>query len=135
MIKITYQLYGDDFTRKCNNVKHFDNLEQLNDWIAQNYYYHEYYCMGETHHSHIGYYSDRISFVSKSLNPFESRYNYIGVWIEMIENENGVIYTNGEHSKGVRHMSNEIKAKFEEWQKEDKEDPKHLKRLGFNFVD
>lgn len=122
MITITYELYGNDFTRKENLKRNFNNLEEMRQWINENAY---------TGFDKVFYPSKqgcgRVSFDTKTMNTFYG-FKWCDCWIHMIESEKGIEFTDGTYTSGQKHMSEEIDALFRKWTREDKE-PK-----TYNFV-
>lgn len=116
MIKVTYEHYYNDYIRKQNLVMHFQSLEAFYNWIKSN-------TVGDVNNSRILWFPHY-----RESNCF--RYNIQNGWVcfvRMIENEEGIIFTDGFYTSGKRHSSNE----FYEWCQER---IKEQKKTQYNFV-
>ena len=96
----------------------------MHDWIENNAYrpnndwfYKIYYPYGD--------YNSRISFKTQNLNPFMAR--WCDCWIHLIENEEGILFTDGKFTRGQKHKSKVINELFDKWNKDQDKD--------FNFID
>lgn len=100
MIKVTYEQYYNDYIRKQNLIIHFQSLGAFKNWVESN-------TVGDIHSAKILWWPHR-----QESNCF--RYNMQNGWccfIRMIENEEGIIFTDGFYTSGKRHSSNA----FYEW--------------------
>ena len=118
MIKITYELYGNDYTRKEQLTKSFDDVEHMHQWILANAVIN-IGCKYEDKVSYpYGNYDGRISFKTHTLNEF-SGYRYCDCWIHMIESDRGIEFTDGAYTQHQKHKSKEFDNLFALWEKED----------------
>lgn len=117
MIKITYTRYLNDFNRS-ENTKIFSSLLELENWIFGQMrikYQRDYYAM---------YFpQDPTSYIS-----FCPEYGGWAHWIHMIENENGIIFSDGKCTSGQQHVSIEIR----QWLKHCNQ---RQNQPTYNFVD
>ena len=127
MIKIIYELYVNDFTRKRNNIRYFNSYDELYGWIKENSYinpYHPTYPFFP-----FGEYTNAIQFHSQILNPFQQWRNDCTVWIRQIDSDKGIEFTDGNLTSGQKHKSKQMNELFDFWYKEIR------KKEQFNFVD
>lgn len=98
MISIRYEEYYNDFKRK-NYEKRFKDLEELEEWIfgqMRQDYSKELYIM----------YFPRKEASSIDFIPFCGGPS---IFIHQIENEEGILLSDGEFTSGQKHMSHKIK--------------------------
>lgn len=116
MIRISYELYGNDYTRRENLQKSFSSLEELHKWIVDNAYITSS-ALGKIYYpSENGF--ERISFYTQTMNCFHG-YRWCDCWIHKIESERGIEFTDGQYTQGQKHKSQQIKELFSKWYKED----------------
>lgn len=116
MIKVTYENYYNDFMRRQNLVIHFQSLEAFKNWVESN-------TVGDTNKPRVLWWPHY-----KESNCF--RYNIQNGWtrfIRMIENEEGIIFTDGFYTSGKCHSSDA----FYKWCQERIQ---NQKKAQYNFV-
>lgn len=116
MIRVTYEQYYNDYMRKQNLVMHFQSLDAFKNWVESN-------TVGDVNNAQIlwwPHYRESNCFRYKMQN---GRICFI----RMIENEEGIIFTDGFYTSGKCHSSNE----FYEWCQEKIQ---KQKKAQYNFV-
>ncbi len=118
MYTITYELYGNDYTRKEYLKKSFNQVEDLHEWIVENAIIN----IGCKYEDKVFYpygtYSGRISFKTQKLNQFMG-YRHCDCWIHKIESDRGIEFTDGAYTQGQKHKSELFNKLFDQWYKED----------------
>jgi len=124
MITVYYEEYHNDYIR-YNHVKRFESLKELEDWIFNQMQadYSASWAMSvptpEAAKRINGGYPWEISFRPVFRGP--------DYWIHMIENDEGIIFSDGRRTSNQRHWNDEVKkwlVNFEHRRKQPK----------FNFV-
>ena len=97
MIRITYTEYYNDYC-KYSHEANFRDLTDLENWIFKQMkqkYQNNYYVMyfPET--------PSRILFAPESTGAKN--------WIHLIENERGIIFSDGKMTNGLKHQSEEVR--------------------------
>lgn len=121
MIKIYYDEYLNDFCHKKGQTKTFSDLGELKNWIfgKMKQPYDTPYAM---------YFPDpRKKDQEPSSIDFQEYRGSMQVWIHQIQNENGIIFSDGTLTSGQKHWNDEIKN----WLIECNE---FKKKPTFNFV-
>lgn len=123
MIKITYEYYCMDYDRQHKLTKTFSDLKDLEDWIFETAIGDVSDCFVLNFPSEENCDPYRISI--KLGYKFGHSHHY---WIHQIENEKGIIFSDGTYTSKQKHWSKEVI----EWCKHC-EDKRH--NLHYNFVD
>ena len=100
MIKVTYEYYYNDYTRQQNIRQSFSSLNSFKEWI-------ETKAVGDVH-------SDKVIWWPHYKESDTFKFNVNNGWIcniRMIENNEGIIFTDGFYTQHRRHSSQE----FYEW--------------------
>ena len=127
MIKIIYEIYANDYTRKNNNVMYFNTYDELYDWIKANAYINPYH----PHYPFFPYndYNSKISFSSQTINPYPQLRYACSIWIHLIESDKGIEFTNGKFTSGQKHKSKQMNELFLLWDKQIRQ------KQTYNFVE
>lgn len=125
MIKIKFERYWNDFTRK-NEVQSFSSLDALADWMfgqMQRDYTKDFAMSFPTPEK-----AKRIGETGPWRIEFQPQFGGESIWIYLIENSSGIIFSDGRFTSGQKHWSAEV----QQWLaacEERRRGPK------FNFVD
>lgn len=110
MITVKYEEYHNDYFRKDHEHR-FADLTELENWIFEQM--QQDYSSKErgwlTMYFPVGEEPSRIQFAPK--------WGGADFWIHQIENGNGIIFTDGVHTSGLKHWSSEVR----EWLRQCKE--------------
>lgn len=108
MIKIKYERYWNDFIRK-NEEKTFADLDALADWIfgqMQQDYTKDSFVMSFPTPEKV----KRIKADGPYRIEFKPRWGEESFWIYLIENSNGIIFSDGKFTSGQKHWSLEVQT-------------------------
>ena len=127
MIRITYELYANDYIRKENLTKTFSSIDDMHEWILDNYILDTSSSLDSVYYP-CGDRCGRIQFASTKLKTFVG-FRCCDVWIHMIEDDRGIIFSDGKYTDRQQHKSKFLNEYFEKWSKEDNAKKK------YNFVE
>lgn len=109
MITVRYEEYHNDYHRKDHTMR-LANLKDLEDWMFDQM--KQDYSSKEKGWLYMYFPVDEPSRIQ-----FSPQYGGSNFWIHQIENENGIIFTDGGHTASRKHWSQEV----QEWLKHCKE--------------
>lgn len=108
MIRIKYERYWNDLRRENNLTKTFYGLKELEDWLFNNAQF-------STIYKKIDVYFPVTEPTSWKSNPEPSRIESTdndgwSTWVHVIENDNGIIFSDGKYTAWQKHWNDEVKA-------------------------
>lgn len=120
MIKIHYEVYKNDYDR-TNKTATFDNLKQLKDWLFGQ--------MKRPYNEDFAMYFPNPNRADAEPSTIEIQPVSKGehIWIHLISNNDGIIFSDGLPTSGQKHWNEEIKTWLTEC-RDFRREPK------FNFV-
>lgn len=111
MIFIKYEMYQNDYIRWTNLTKSFDSLDDFGKWLME---YATPYRQGKERHlsdSYLHVWYENLYKMDKTIpSRLESR-NYDenrDIWVYLVQNEDGIIYSGGKYTGGVDHVSKDM---------------------------
>lgn len=110
MIAIEYERYWNDYTRQKKLTKSFSSLSSLANWLFDM----------NTDPNGYGLYFGEGLIESKDEQGWT-------IWVRIIRNENGIIFSDGRYTMGQKHCNDTVK----EWVSECMERKNHP---VYNFV-
>ena len=102
MIKVDYEIYHNDY-RRSDKVITFGSLDELKDWLfgQMKRPYNDSYAMYFPN-------PNRADAEPSSIE-IHPDFGEPTILIHQIENENGIIFSDGRHTSGQKHWNNQIK--------------------------
>lgn len=105
MIRVTYTKYRNDYDRKDEKIS-FYNLKELEDWLFNmktgSYERNMYFTSPDRSH----YYDGKLQLDSSCISSNDGKYD---IWVQMIENDDGIMYSTGRYTNGICHWNDQVK--------------------------
>lgn len=124
MIRVKYERYYNDFTREIKE-KTFVGLSALADWLfdMKQGSYDRGMCFIDPDSS-IPYHNGKLYLDGSCISSSDGSWR---IWVHMIQNKDGIIYSDGKFTRDQCHWNEEVK----QWLRDCRERQKAPK---FNFV-
>lgn len=105
MIKVKYRRYYNDY-REFDEVKSFSSLEDLADWLfgMVKGEYKEYMYFVNPNDDNLR--NGKLYLDSSCIKSNDGKYIY---WIDQIEKDGFIIYSDGRFTNGICHWNDEVK--------------------------